>query len=153
MIAFVTIVLINALICNVHNFDTDLCIDKVKGAIKLFDIVCEDRNYGEYYGNIVELYLFLSYVQWMRGYHDDAFVSLDEAYEYAKEYESLCADAEQHYTAMLLKNVKYRIGEIPCGLRTEDLPERWPVWGPVYSGTDEIKSDPRWDQWAEKCRK
>lgn len=76
----------------------------------------------------------------------------DSRYEYAKEYESLCADAEQHYTAMLLKNVKYCIGEIPCGLRTEDLPERWPVWGPVYSGTDEIKSDPRWDQWAEKCR-
>lgn len=124
---------INALICNVHNFDNDLCINKVKGVIKLFDIVCEDGNYGEYYGNIIELYLFLSYVQWTRGYRDDAFVSLDKAYEYTKEYENLCTDTEHHYTAMLLKNVKYCTSKIPYGFRTEDLPERWPVWGPTYS--------------------
>ncbi len=144
--------MINALVCNVHNFDTDLCIDKVNGVVNLFAVVCDDGNYGEYYGNLMELHLFLAHVQWERGYYDDAFVSLDKAYEYSKKYEGLCNGTEQNYTAMLLKNIKFSLIEVPHGCHTKDLPERFPVWGPIYSDLKEIKADPRWDAWVKKCK-
>ncbi len=143
---------INTLVCNARNFDTDLCIDKVKGAIHLFDVVCEDGNYGEYYGNLMELYLFLAYVQWERNYREDAFISLDKAYDFAKKYESVWSGAEQSYTAMFLKNIKYSMREVPHGFHTKDLPERFPVWGPLYSDLQEIKADPRWIAWEKKCK-
>ncbi len=143
---------IHALLCNTHHFESDLCIDKIKGVIQMFDVVCEDGNYGEYYGNLVELYLFLAYVQWERNYHDDAFVSLDTAYEYSKKYESVCSGTQQNYSAMFLKNIQYRVSEIPYGFRTKDLPERFPVWGPIYADlTTEIKADPRFAAWEKKC--
>ncbi len=144
--------MINALVCNARNFDTDLCINKVKGVINLFAVVCEDGNYGEYYGNLMELHLFLAYVQWERGYHDDAFMSLDVAFEYSKKYEDVCNGVKQNYTAMFLKNIQYTLGEVPNGFRTKDLPKRFPVWGPIYSDITNIKADPRWLAWEEKCK-
>ncbi len=143
---------LNALTRNAFDFNSDWCLEKIRGVIALFDLLCEDGNYGEYYGNLIELHLVLSYVQWLRGYGDDAFVSLDRAYEYAKTYESLCDGTERHYTAMLLKNVKYLIPEMPGELRAEVLPMRWPVWGPGYEEIETIKSDPRFIAWAEKCK-
>ncbi len=142
---------INVINCNVHNFDTDLCIDKVQGIINLFDTICEDGNYGLYYENMMDLYLFLAYVQWKRGYRDDSFRSLDTAYQLSEKFACVCDGSEQSYTAMFLKSNKYFIDKIPQGYRKEDLPERFPVWGPIYFDLNEIKVDPRWKAWEKKC--
>ncbi len=67
---------------------------------------------------------------------------------------ALCAacDGKEHqYTAMFLKNIKYTVSEIPQGCHTEDLPNRFPVWDPVYSDINEIKADLRWVAWEKKC--
>ena len=64
--------LVYGLITNKHHFESDMPIEKLKGAISLFYLICDDGNMGPYHGNLIQLYLYLSRVQWERGYHDDA---------------------------------------------------------------------------------
>ena len=52
--------LVYGLINNVHNFESDMPIEKIKGAISLFELLCDDGNYGEYNGDLIQLNLYLS---------------------------------------------------------------------------------------------
>ena len=56
--------LVYGLINNVHHFESDMPIEKIKGVISLFDLLCDDGNYGECNGNLIQLYLYLSRLQW-----------------------------------------------------------------------------------------
>ena len=109
---------------------------------------------GEYHGDLIKLYLYLSRVQWERGYHDDAFVSLDEALKHARALEELLDGKEHFFTAPLVTFVKCKTGTCSCGEIAETLPEDWPFWcKPDYSQVEkEIKADPRWEKWVNKCR-
>lgn len=85
-------------------------------------------------------------------FHDDAFVSLDEALKHARALEELLDGKEHFFTAPLVTFVKCKTdswGEI-----AETLPEDWPFWcNPDYSQVEkEIKADPRWEKWVNKCR-
>lgn len=144
--------LVYGLITDKNNFKSDLPIAKLKGAIAIFDLVCEDGNYGSYNGILIELYLYLSRVQWERGYHDDAFASLDCALERARSLEALCDGAEHRYTAALVRFVKTKA--MPHSDIAKNLPSDWPMWcNPDYSQVEkEIKSDPRWTKWLEKTQ-
>ncbi len=143
--------LVYGLINNVHHFGSDMPIQKIKGAISLFDLLCDDGNYGEYNGNLIQLNLYLSRLQWERGYHDEAFESLDKALDHAHALEALLDGGEHYFTAPLIKFVKCASGE-PERI-AERLPQDWPMWtNPDYSQTEkEIKADPRWDMWVRKC--
>ena len=70
--------LIYGLIANRNNCESDLPIKKVKGAISLFYLTCDDGNMGLYHDNLIKMYLYLSRLQWERGYHDEAFDSLEQ---------------------------------------------------------------------------
>ena len=139
------------LISNVHHFESDMPIEKIKGVISLFDLLCDDENYGEYNGNLIQLNLYLSRLQWERGYHDEAFESLDKALDHARALEKLLDGGEHYFTAPLVKFVKCKSGE--SERIAEGLPQDWPRWvNPDYSQVEkEIKSDPRWDMWGRKC--
>ncbi len=144
--------LIYGLINNKHNYETDMPVEKIKGAISLFYLVCDDGNFGFYHGKLIELYLYLSRVQWERGYHDDAFISLDEALKHARELEALCDEKEHNYTAPLVSFVKTGISlpqRIAAGLSND-----WPIWcNPDYSQVEkEMQSDPRWALWVAKTQ-
>ncbi len=143
--------LVYGLINNVHHFGSDMPIQKIKGAISLFDLLCDDGNYGEYNGNLIQLNLYLSRLQWERGYHDEAFESLDKALDHAHALEAMLDGGEHYFTAPLIKFVKCASGE-PERI-AERLPQDWPMWtNPDYSQTEkEIKADPRWDMWVRKC--
>lgn len=145
--------LIYGLMTNKHNFDSDMPIDKIKGAIALFNLICDDGNLGIYHSDLVELYLYLSRVEWERGYHDETFVSLDKALEHAKALESLSGKTEHNLTAPLVSFVKCTIKDNEN--ITKSLPEVWPMWCcPDYSETKkEIKADPRWQEWVERTQK
>ncbi len=145
--------LIQGLMTNKKNYGTDMPIEKINGAISLFHLLCDDGNFGEYNGQMIQLYLYLSRVQWERGYHDEAFVSLDMALEHAKKLEKLLDGGEHYFTAPLVSLVKCKSGE-PIKIAAS-LPDDWPFWhNPDYSQTEkEIKADPRWDKWVEKARK
>lgn len=127
-------------------------IKKIKGAIAIFCLICDDGNMGIYHGDLIKLYLYLSRVQWERGYHDDAFVSLDEALKHARTLENLLDGEEHSFTAPLVSFVKYRTGT-PVEI-AKCLPDDWPFWcNPDCSNVEkEIKTDPRWKEWVAKTQ-
>lgn len=144
--------LVYGLITNKHHFESDMPIEKIKGAISLFHLICEDGNLGNYHGDLIELYLYLSRVQWERGYHDDAFMSLNESLKHAKALESVCDGKEHSFTAPLVRFVKYRMNSKEKFAKS--LPTDWPMWcNPDYSQVaEEIKADPRWNEWVIKTQ-
>ena len=139
-----------ALVSNEKHFDSDLPIHKLQGVIGLFGLLCEDEHFGPYYNGLVELYLYLSRVQWERGYHDDAFMSLNKALKHARAYDALLDERSFQYTAPLLCCVQPQL--ITGRKITKTLAESWSVWSnPDYSQVEkEIKADPRWATWVQK---
>lgn len=144
--------LIFGLIADIRNFETDMPIEKVKGAIAIFDLICDDGNMGVYHDFVSKMFLYLSRLQWSRGYRDDAFVSLDNALEHEKAFERLFDKAEYKLTAPLVSYVKHDMPERRDAVKS--LPDDWPFWcNPDYKDVaKEIQSDPRWNEWVEKCK-
>ncbi|MBD5139802.1 MAG: hypothetical protein HDT25_00040, partial [Ruminococcus sp.] len=86
------------------------------------------------------------------GYRDEAFTSLYKALEHARALEKHLDGGEHYFTAPLVSHVKCRSGE-PMKIAAF-LPEDFPFWQ-VPDCTqikNEIKSDPRWAEWSEKCQ-
>ncbi|MBQ6261904.1 MAG: hypothetical protein IJK58_00100, partial [Clostridia bacterium] len=149
--------LIYGLVANRHNFESDMPIEKIKGLIALFDLVCDDGNFGIYNSDLIGLDLYLSRLQWERGYHDDAFESLDKALHHARELEKVVSVSEHAYTAPLVSLVRDRFDtpvQAPPGFISAQIPGDWPFWQfPDYSEVErEIKADPRWDEWVRKTQ-
>ncbi len=146
--------LLYGLIVNKGNFDSDMPIEKVKGVIALYDLICDDGNFGLSHGELIPLYLYLSRLQWERGYHDEAFESLDMALYHAKALEKVIAKTEHVYTAPLLRFVKKEFPAAPNAEIAKQLPDDWPFWcNPDYSQVKkEIQADPRWDAWVKKTQ-
>ena len=144
--------IIYALMANKKHYESDLPIQKIKGVIALWKLICDDGNFGVYHGRLIELYLYLSRIEWERGYHDGAFCSLDKAFLHARALEILCDGNEHFYTAPLISFVKYKME--PCKGIARTLPDDWPFWcNPDYEQVEkEIKADPRWERWAKQCR-
>lgn len=144
--------LVFGLIANIKNFESDMPIEKVKGAIAIFDLICDDGNMGAQHDFISKLYLYLSRLEWERGYHDDAFGSLDKALMHAKAFEKLFEADEHRLTAALVSNVNYDLGERRNIVK--ELPYDWPFWcNPDYTKVkEEITADPRWSEWVAKTQ-
>ena len=146
--------LIFNLISNRKNFESDVPMKKVQGAIALFDLICDDGNYGKYNDMLINLRLYLSRLQWERGYHDEAFESLDKALDHAKELERVLSEPGHRYTAPLVNFVSDPPAQTDFGSIAKLLPDDWPFWcNPGYSEVEkEIKADPRWDEWVKKTK-
>lgn len=144
--------LVYGLMTNLSNYQSDIPVETIKGAIGLFHLICGDGNLGKYHDELIKLTLYLSRLQWERGYQDEAFASLYEALEHAKALEAVLDGEEHSLTAPLVSLVKYKTN--PYSGIAAVLPEDWPFWqSPDYSQTaQEIKADPRWEKWAERCR-
>lgn len=145
--------LVYGLINNKHHYETDMPIEKIKGLLSLFYLICDDGNLGEYHGEVIKLYLYLSRLQWERGYHDDAFLSLDEALRHARALEEILDGNEHNLTAPLVSFVKCHSGshsEI-----AKALPNDWPFWcNPDYAKVEkEMKADTRWSEWVKNVTK
>ena len=141
------------LITDLSNFGGSLPVEKVKGAIALFDLIREDGNFGAYHDFVLRLYLYLSRLQWENGEHDDAFASLDAALHHARAYEAF-ADGEEHrLTAPLVRYVNSRAE--PIRDLVKNLPDEWPFWcNPYYREIKaEMEADPRWTEWVSRCKK
>lgn len=144
--------LVYGLVVNRRHYDSDMPIEKVRGAIALFELLCDDGNLGIYHEDVLQLYLYLSRLQWERGYHDEAFVSLDEALHHARVLEALPPHSTHALTAPLVSFVRCSTGA-PREI-VKKLPEDWPVWcNPDYSQTkQEIEADPRWQEWVARTQ-
>lgn len=147
--------IVYGLIANARNFDGDFPIKKIKGAIGIFALICDDGNYGNYNGILIDLYLYLSRLQWERGYRDEAFDSLYKALDHAKALDSFEDGKDYPFTAPLVSCVTYvKNSTGPRGRTAEKLPSDWPVWCiPDYCEVEkEIKADPRWDEWVKRTQ-
>lgn len=144
--------LVYGLITNCKHYDSDLPIEKVKGAIEIFTLICDDGNLGLYHDDVSKLNLYLSRLQWERGYYDEAFESLEAALDHAKAYDACCDGKEHALTAPLVSFVRYKADTYNDMVRK--LPEDWPFWcNPEYKEVErEIKKDPRWQEWVEKTK-
>ena len=144
--------LVQGLMANEHNYDTDMPTEKINGLISLFRLVCGDGNFGEYNGQLIQLYLYLSRIQWTKGYRDEAFVSLDKALEHARALEKLLDGGEHYFTAPLVSLVKCRSGE-PARIAAS-LPDDGAFWSrPDFSQAEkEIRADPRYAEWFRKTQ-
>ena len=143
-----------ALVNQKENYETDLPIEKIKGIIFLFGLICEDGNLGEYHCVVCDLYLYLSRLQWERGYHDEAFLSLDEALHHARAFDRLAGADNVYFTAPFVSLIKCDTKRWNPGCKTISLPEDWPMWcNPDYSKVKkEIAADPRWTIWVEQTK-
>ena len=146
--------LMYGLVANERHFDSDMPIEKIRGLISLFGLVCDDGNYGPCHGNLQYLYLYLSRVQWERGYHDEAFESLDLALYHARETQKVRSEPAHRMTAPLVCFVETKTDDDVRKEVVKQLPEEWPFWlDPDYSGIEkEIKADPRWAAWVKKTQ-
>jgi len=144
--------LIYGLMANRNHYNSDMPIEKVEGAIALFSLICDDGNLGPYHSSAVKLCLYLSRLQWERGYCDDAFASLDKALNHAEKFEALCDGKEHTFTAPLVSFVRFKLDET-AGIAAS-LPTDWPFWcNPEYDKIEkEIKADPRWEEWVAKTQ-
>lgn len=144
--------LVQGLINNRHYYETDMPIDKIKGLISLFYLICDDGNLGCYHSSVCSLYLYLSRIQWERGYCDDAFNSLDEALNHARAFDALADENEHLYTAPLVSHVRGHY-TIPTKIAST-LPKDWPMWcAPDCTKVkEEITADPRWAEWVKKTQ-
>ena len=146
--------LMYGLVANERHFDSDMPIQKINGLIDLFGLICDDGNYGPCHGNLQYLYLYLSRVQWERGYREEAFESLDLALYHAKETQKVRSEKTHKMTAPLLCFVETTTDEDVRKEVVKQLPEEWPFWlDPDYSEVEkEIKADPRWEAWVKKTQ-
>ncbi len=150
---------VGAIIAYEQNMTPDEKVQSLRGAIKLFDCICPDGNYGIHASYISRMYLLLSLYLWLDGKHDEAFTALDDSLAHFKAFENIRYDSS--YTSPLLRLVKIEQPQITADddshphTKAESLPEDWPWWCvPEYSLVkDEIQSDPRWAEWKKKTRK
>ena len=144
--------LICALMANRQHFESDLPIETIKGAIGLFRLLCDDGNFGVYHDELIKLNLYLSRVQWERGYHDEAFESLDAALLHAKALERVFTEPEHRFTAPLVSFVRTDLGKARELRIAPLLPEDWPFQSQpdCTAVANEIKADPRWAEWVAK---
>ena len=146
-----------ALINDIHHYDTDMPVHKVKGLIALFDFLCDDGNLGYYHMEVAYLYLYLARLQWEYGEHDEAFVSLDRAADHALAYDRVVQTPNAMYTAPLVKHVSvdlYGSGLIGEHTLCSTLAASFPMWcNPDYSKVEqEMKADARWEMWEKRLR-
>ena len=147
-----------ALINDINNYGTDMPIEKAQSAAALFDLIGDGSNLGVYEREIAYIYLYISRLQWEKGYQDKAFESLYIALERAERYDSFAAanPSERRYDCSLLKYSACRTDVyLDSGKRLAGrLPEDWPMWcNPDYSKVESgIKADPRWKEWEKRCR-
>src|SRR5699024_11923825 len=72
-----------------RDWSSDVCssdLTKIQSAILLFDIL---ENKDQYLAQIAHLYLYLSEYQWKSGNQNEAFNALENAKEFAQNYDNI----------------------------------------------------------------
>lgn len=126
--------------------------ENISSAIRLFELVCPDGNFGRHYAYVASLEMLLSLYLWLDQRKDAAFAALDKAAETCSKFIAVCEDGTARYTAPL---VHFAEEPAPCDaeLARQDhrsMAEDWPWWNvpEAEQVKAEMQADPRWDTWA-----
>ncbi len=143
-----------------QNMKTSEKVEGIISAIGLFDHICTDGNYGIHNAYIARMYTLLSLYLWLDGKRDEAFDALDKSLAHFKMFEQICKREDAVYTSPLLRLVK--VEKIQPKANDDSHPhtdaaslaEDWPWWSVQDDSLvrDEIRSDPRWNEWVNKTR-
>ena len=124
----------------------------VASAIRLFETVCPDGNYGCHHGYVASLELLYSLYLWLDDRQDAAFAALDRAGENGRKLVAVCEAGVARYTAPLVRLAE-GIPGCDAEVARQDLQtmaEDWP-WYEVPEAEQvkaEIQADPRWAAWV-----
>lgn len=124
----------------------------VASAIRLFETVCPDGNYGCHHGYVASLELLYSLYLWLDDRQDAAFAALDRASENGRKLVAVCEAGVARYTAPLVRLAE-GIPGCDAEVARQDLQtmaEDWP-WYEVPEAEQvkaEIQADPRWAAWV-----
>ena len=128
--------------------------ESIASAIRLFEVVCPDGNFGCHYAYVASLELLYSLYLWLDDRKDEAFASLERARENGLGFIQVCEDGVAHYHTPLVRLAE----EIPicnADIARQDyltLAEDWPWWNvpEAEQVKAEIQADPRWKAWVSK---
>ena len=130
--------------------------ENIASAIRLFEVVCPDGNFGCHHGYVVSLELLHSLYLWLDGQKDEAFAALDRAREHGLKLIQVCEDGVARYTAPLVRLAAEKPWCSADDARQDyqTLAEDWPWWSvPEEEQVKaEIQADPRWDTWVAKTQ-
>lgn len=130
--------------------------ENIASAIRLFEVVCLDGNFGCHHGYVVSLELLHSLYLWLDGQKDEAFAALDRAREHGLKLIQVCEDGVARYTAPLVRLAAEKPWCSADDARQDyqTLAEDWPWWSvPEEEQVKaEIQADPRWDTWVAKTQ-
>ena len=124
----------------------------IASAIRLFEIICPDGNYGCHHGYIASLEMLHSLYLWLDKRQDEAFAALDRARENGLKLIQICEDGVARYTAPLVRLAEEK-AICSAELARQDfrtMPEDWPWWTvpEAEQVKAEMQADPRWDEWV-----
>lgn len=126
--------------------------ENIASAIRMFELVCPDGNFGRHYSYVASLEMLLSLYLWLDQQKDAAFAALDKAAKTCLKLIAVCEDGMARYTAPLVHLAEE---PAPCDaeLARQDyrsLAEDWPWWNvpEAEQVKAEMQADPRWDAWA-----
>ena len=126
--------------------------DNIASAIRLFELVCPDENYGCYHAYIVSLELQLSLYLWLDNQQEAAFAALNRAKANGLKFITVCENGIAYYTAPLVRLVEEKT---VCDAKMarqdyETMAENWPWWNIPESEQvkQEIQADSRWAAWV-----
>ena len=126
--------------------------NNIASAIRLFELVCPDGNYGSYHSYIVSLELQLSLYLWLDHQQDAAFTALNRAKENGLNFISICEDGVVHYTAPFVRLVEEKtICDAQLAREAyETMAENWPWWNipEAEQVKKEMQADSRWAAWV-----
>ena len=126
--------------------------ENIAGAIRLFEVVCPDGNFGWHHGYVVSLELLLSLYLWLDGRQEEAFAALDRARENGLRLIDICEAGVARYTAPMVRLAEDKPG-CSADIARQDfktLAADWPWWTvpEVEQVKAEIQADPRWATWV-----
>lgn len=126
--------------------------ENIASAIRLFEVVCPDGNYGCHHGYIASLEMLHSLYLWLDGEKDGAFGALDRARDHDLKFISVCEEGVARYTAPLVRLAEERP---TCSAEQarqdyQTMAEDWPWWEvpEAEQVKAEMQADPRWEKWV-----
>lgn len=134
-------------------------VQSLKGAVGMFDAVCQDGNFGEHNRLVARICTLMSLYLWLDGRKEEAFETLDRSLSHFRQFEALCELEEPKYTAPLLRLVQMDFSRSTVPNPNEpdttaaSLYRDWPWWHTPEAEQvkAEMQADPRWEEWIWRC--
>lgn len=128
----------------------------IESAVRLFETICPDGNYGCHHSYIASLEMLYSLYLWLDGRKDAAFAVLDRAGENFMKYIQICEEGVAHYSAPPVRLAEEKpacnADEARRDYRT--MAEDWPWWTvpEAEQVKAEMQADPRWAAWVKSTQ-